>query len=105
MERRAWVYLLASRRNGTLYLGVTNDLDRRVSEHRQHEFSGFTSKYGVTRLVWCEHFPRIDDAIATEKRLKRWRRAWKIALIERQNPNWDDLADARRVGPVSAPQR
>jgi putative endonuclease len=91
MERQYWVYMLASGRNGTLYVGVTNDPARRVYEHREKLIEGFTSKHGVNRLVWCELHGSIDEAIAQEKRLKRWRRAWKLELIERGNPEWDDL--------------
>lgn len=91
MDRLYYVYILASRRNGTLYVGVTNDLSRRVWQHREGTGSRFTKKYGVTMLVWYEHFYRIDDAIACEKKLKRWRRAWKLARIEAFNPDWRDL--------------
>jgi putative endonuclease len=87
-----WVYILASRRNGTLYVGVTNDLVRRVWEHRQG-VGGFTTKYGVTRLVYFEDTPDVTAAIQREKNLKHWSRAWKIALIERANPEWLDLYD------------
>jgi putative endonuclease len=84
MERTIYVYILASQRNGTLYVGVTNDLARRVYEHREKLIGGFTRKYGVTRLVWYELFPRALEAIDAEKRLKRWRRRWKLELIERR---------------------
>ena len=90
-ERRYFVYLLASKPQGTLYVGVTNDLLRRAVEHRDGQVPGFTSKYDVKRLVWFEQHGRIEDAIAREKRLKRWRRDWKIALIEEGNPHWHDL--------------
>ena len=86
-----FVYILASQRNGTLYVGVTNDLVRRIYEHREKLIEGFTSQYNVTRLVWCDQTASIEEAIAHEKRLKRWQREWKIALIEKTNPNWDDL--------------
>jgi putative endonuclease len=85
------VYILASQRNGTLYVGVTNDLARRVWEHQEGLTPGFTSKYGVVRLVWYEEYPDISDAITREKRLKRWRREWKLRLIEEHNPQWLDL--------------
>ena len=85
------VYMLASRRNGTLYIGVTNELGRRVYEHKIKRHIGFTSTYDVNRLVWYEHCDQIDDAIAREKKLKKWRRAWKIVLIEAMNPTWRDL--------------
>lgn len=85
------VYLMASRRNGTLYAGVTNDLVRRVFEHKSDCVEGFTRQYGVHTLVWFESTESIEAAIAREKQLKNWRRAWKVALIEQSNPNWDDL--------------
>ncbi len=87
----AYVYILASSRNGTLYIGVTSDLSRRIFEHVQGLQPGFTRRYDVTRLVYAEAFDRIDEAIAQEKRLKKWKRAWKIELIERSNPMWLDL--------------
>ena len=86
-----YVYILASRRNGTLYTGVTNDPVRRVFEHREGLVAGFTRTHGVKRLVYLEPHDRIDDAILREKTIKRWRRALKIALIERDNPDWNDL--------------
>ena len=91
MDRLYWVYILASRRNGTLYVGVTNDLSRRVHEHKQKIADGFTRKYDVDQLVWYESHANIDEAIAREKSLKRWRRAWKLKLIEDFNPDWSDL--------------
>jgi putative endonuclease len=86
-----YVYILASDRNGTLYIGVTNDLVRRVSEHREEAAEGFTRRYGVKRLVHYEQFDDIRTAIQREKSLKRWSRAWKIELIEQANPEWDGL--------------
>lgn len=83
--------MLASQRNGTLYVGVTQDLSFRVWQHREGHGGSFAKKYGVTRLVWYEDFPTADEAITFEKRLKRWRRAWKLALIEKNNPQWLDL--------------
>lgn len=91
MERSSYVYILASGRNGTLYTGVTADLSRRVYQHREGRSSGFTAKYDVKRLVWYETFSSIHDAIDAEKRIKRWRRSWKIELIEKLNPQWLDL--------------
>jgi len=88
-----WVYILASQRNGTLYTGVTADLAARMMRHREGSGSRFAAKYGVLRLVHAEHFERIDEAIAREKAIKKWRRAWKLELIERGNPGWDDLFD------------
>jgi putative endonuclease len=85
------VYMLASRRHGTLYLGVTNNLPRRVGEHMAKSIPGFSATYDVTRLVWYETYERIDEAIAREKSLKKWRRDWKIRLIEEMNPDWSDL--------------
>lgn len=86
-----FTYLLASRREGTLYCGVTSDLVKRVWEHRQGTAVGFTKRYGVDRLVWFEAHDDVEAAIRREKQIKRWRRAWKIELIERDNPEWRDL--------------
>ena len=88
------VYFLASRRHGTLYLGVTNDLMRRVQEHKSHDRRGFAARYGVDRLVWSEAYDDPRGAIAREKELKKWRRDWKIRLIEGQSPEWSDLYSA-----------
>jgi putative endonuclease len=90
-EYAYFVYILASRRNGTLYVGVTNDLVRRVSEHRDGLVPGFTKWNAVKILVYFELHTDINAAIAREKRIKRWRRAWKLELIERDNPQWLDL--------------
>jgi putative endonuclease len=89
--RSYFVYILASGRNGTLYVGVTNDLSRRVWEHREKQLKGFTAKYDVTKLAWYAEHGEIDQAILHEKRLKRWRREWKLRLIEAENPQWLDL--------------
>jgi putative endonuclease len=89
--RSFYVYILASRIGGTLYIGVTNDLIRRVAEHRLKLAKGFAEKYEVGRLVYFEQFDDAEHAIKREKRLKSWNRAWKIRLIEEHNPNWDDL--------------
>jgi putative endonuclease len=86
-----YVYLLASRKEGTLYLGVTKDLVRRTYEHREKLLPGFSSRYDVRRLVWFEVYDDPTNAIAREKQIKKWRRAWKVDLIERENPNWKDL--------------
>ncbi len=91
LMRTYYVYMLASQRNGTLYVGVTSDLSRRVWEHKEGLTPGFTSEYGVVRLVWYEAYGDISDAILREKRVKRWRRAWKLRLIEESNPQWRDL--------------
>lgn len=88
---QAWVYILASDRNGTLYIGVTSDLVRRVHEHKSKVVEGFTSKYDVQKLVYFEDAPEIEAAIVREKQLKKWNRAWKIRLIEERNPYWNDL--------------
>jgi len=90
-ERSYWAYILASKIGGTLYIGVTNDLVRRVYEHREKLAEGFTKKYDVARLVYFDQHRDIEAAIRREKRLKKWNRAWKIRLIEENNPNWDDL--------------
>lgn len=87
-----FVYILASRKNGTLYIGVTNNLERRVWEHRNNRAVTFTSKYRVHDLVYVEAYTDIRDAIAREKAMKEWNRAWKIKLIEQDNPDWRDLA-------------
>jgi len=89
--REYYLYILASRRNGTLYIGVTNDLSRREYEHREGTAEGFTRRYGVKLLVYCETFSDIREAIAREKTLKKWRRAWQLELIESSNPQWQDL--------------
>jgi putative endonuclease len=92
MADRYFVYILASRRNGTLYVGVTNNLSRRVEAHKTKAVPGFTKQYGVDRLVHVEEYPTIAEARAREHTLKRWRRAWKLELIEKDNPNWKDLS-------------
>ena len=88
-----WVYIMASRRHGTLYIGVTNNLVRRVHEHREGVVEGFTKRHGVKRLVYFEEHPTMPAAIQRERQLKEWNRAWKIRLIEEQNPDWRDLWD------------
>ena len=90
-SRSLYVYILASKVGGTLYIGVTSDLIRRVAEHRLKVVEGFTEKYDVIRLVHFEQFDDPENAIKREKRLKKWNRAWKVRLIEEHNPNWDDL--------------
>ena len=86
------VYILASRRNGTLYTGVTSDLPGRVYKHREGLIAGFTRQYGVKMLVWFEQHSTMEQAILREKRIKKWNRAWKLRLIEESNPDWRDLA-------------
>ena len=86
-----YVYILASKKNGTLYIGLTGDLLRRVLEHRDHVVPGFTKKYGVTRLIWFETHASLLAARQREKQIKAWKRQWKIDLFKDSNPNWDDL--------------
>ncbi|MEH3104797.1 MAG: GIY-YIG nuclease family protein [Sphingomonas phyllosphaerae] len=93
-ERQPCVYIMASGRNGTLYVGVTANLIGRVMQHRDGTFGGFTERYAVKHLVWSEIADTMDAAIAAEKRIKKWPRTWKLNLIERDNPHWDDLAIA-----------
>jgi putative endonuclease len=90
-DKNYYVYILASERNGTLYIGVTNDLMRRVYEHKHGMIEGFTKKYHVYRLVYCEHSTDIMGAIRREKQLKKWKRQWKLRLIEENNPEWEDI--------------
>jgi putative endonuclease len=89
-----YVYIVASRKDGAIYLGITNDIVRRIYEHRTKATPGFTSKYNITLLVWFEIYDDPVSAISREKELKKWRRAWKIQLIETQNPGWDDLYES-----------
>ncbi len=91
MAKHFFVYLLASERNGTLYVGVTSDLVKRIWQHKEGCVESFTKKYGVKSLVWYEPHETADSAIAREKNIKRWTRAWKIELIEANNPYWNDL--------------
>jgi putative endonuclease len=92
MEKRPAVYILASQRNGTLYIGVTSDLVKRVWQHQNNTVEGFTAKYKVHRLVYFEMHDDMRSAITREKQLKKWNRAWKLELIERNNPEWEDLS-------------
>ena len=91
MDKKPAVYILASERNGTLYIGVTSDLIKRVWEHREWVVDGFTKKYSVHKLVYFEQYDDMENAIIREKRLKKWRRAWKRNRIEQGNPHWNDL--------------
>jgi putative endonuclease len=86
-----YVYMMASQKRGTIYIGVTNDLARRIPEHKSGKGSRFTARYGVRRLVWYEEHHDIRDAIQREKSLKRWLRRWKVELIEKTNPDWNEL--------------
>jgi putative endonuclease len=88
-----YVYILASRKDGAIYLGVTNNLIRRIYEHRIKAVRSFTSKYNITRLVWFEIYDDPISAISRGKELKKWKRAWKVQLIEAKNPQWEDLYD------------
>ena len=98
-----YAYLLASRPYGTLYCGMTDDLARRVWEHREHVRRGFTAKYDVVRLVWYELHDTREAAFQRERRIKDWRRAWKIELIEAMNPGWDDLYEVLNGGVEEPP--
>jgi putative endonuclease len=89
-----FVYILASGRHGTLYVGVTNSLESRVMQHKAKEIAGFTKRYGVDWLVWWRGYGEITEAIHFEKQLKRWRREWKVRLVEAENPDWGDLYPA-----------
>ena len=91
MSKQPAVYILASKRNGTLYVGVTSNLVKRIWEHKNDMVAGFTKRYGIHRLVWYEVHETMDSAIQKEKRLKEWNRAWKLELIESGNPEWQDL--------------
>ena len=91
MERQPCVYILASQKNGTLYIGVTSDLIKRAWLHKSKVVDGFSSRYQVHLLVWCELHSTMESAITREKQLKEWKRAWKVRLIEETNPHWTDL--------------
>lgn len=93
-EKNFCVYLLASHKNGTLYVGVTSDLVKRIWQHKSKLIDGFTKDYGVDQLVWFEQHLSAESAITREKQIKKWNRAWKIALIEQSNPLWTDLYDS-----------
>lgn len=99
-----YVYILASHKQGTLYVGVTNNLERRTLEHKANAMRGFTSRYGVKQLVYFEETDSIEAAIAREKQFKNWKRAWKIELIEQDNPEWKDLAADMAVDSGSSPE-
>ena len=101
-DHRYFVYILASKRNGTLYIGVTNNLAKRVDEHKRGLASEFTKRYGVTMLVWYEEYPIVPHAIQRETNIKRWNRAWKIKLIEENNSGWNDMYD-RMMGEIALP--
>jgi len=94
LEKQPCVYLLASKRNGTLYLGVTSDLIKRAWEHKNSVIEGFTKRHQIHNLVWYEQHVDMRSAIAREKSMKKWKRDWKIELIEKENPEWEDLYDS-----------
>ena len=87
-----YVYILASKKDGVLYIGLTNELERRLEEHKTKRLKGFTSKYNIDKLMYFEEFETYEEAFTRERRLKKWNRNWKIELIEKENPNWDDLS-------------
>jgi putative endonuclease len=93
LMRGGWVYILTNKPNGTLYIGVTSDIAARAWQHREAKAAGFTRRYELVRLVWCEHHETILGAIQREKNMKHWPRAWKVRLILATNPEWDDLYD------------
>jgi putative endonuclease len=99
-DRQPTVYILASQRNGTLYTGVTSDLIARIYQHREGKLDGFTKEHGVHRLVWFESHETMESAITREKRIKKWLRAWKVDLIETNNPRWLDLAEQFGFDPL-----
>ena len=92
--KRYWIYILASKRNGTIYIGVTSNLSGRIYEHKEKLIEGFTKKYNITKLVYAEEFQDINDAIHREKCIKKWNRAWKMKLIEEHNRDWCDLYES-----------
>lgn len=94
----AHVYIVTNQTRGTLYTGVTTNLPQRIWQHREHRLAGFTERHGCARLVWHTAYADVRDAIAAEKQIKRWRRLWKIEMIERENPGWDDLWET--LGPL-----
>ena len=111
MEREPAVYIMASGFHGTIYIGVTSSLLQRIWQHREGSLGGFTARYECKRLVWFEMHGSMESAIAREKQLKNWTRAWKLALIEERNPTWRDLAEdfgfepliGKKVDPGSSP--
>jgi putative endonuclease len=103
-EKRPCVYILASKRNGALYVGVTSDIARRAWQHRSNAVGGFVRDYGMQRLVFVEFHETMADAILREKRIKKWRRTWKLELIERHNPQWRDLLRGAGARPLFMPE-
>ncbi|MBT8301217.1 MAG: GIY-YIG nuclease family protein [Maribacter sp.] len=92
INHQYYVYILTNKKNGTLYIGMTNNLERRIYEHKNKLIDGFTNRYGLDKLVFVENYEFVQDAITREKRMKKWKRQWKIILIEVDNPQWNDLA-------------
>ena len=103
MQKQFYVYILASKRNGTLYTGITSDLIKRAWQHKNGEVEGFTSQYGVKRLVYFETHQTSETAISREKQIKKWKREWKLRLIESNNPTWNDLYGHIAKSPGSLP--
>jgi putative endonuclease len=93
--KRFYVYIMASGRNGTLYIGITSNIQSRVAAHKNHTFKGFTDWYNVTQLVYLETHERFEQAVLREKQLKKWKRSWKKRIIEEMNPEWEDLAEKK----------
>jgi len=91
-QHQYYVYILTNKKNGTLYIGMTNNLERRIYEHKNKLIEGFTNRYGLDKLVFMESYQYVQDTILGEKRMKKWKRQWKINLIKEDNPNWNDLA-------------
>ena len=89
--------MLASKKNGTLYIGMTDDIEKRIWEHKEKSFKGFTAKHGVDKLVWYEMHDTRDGAFARERAMKKWNRQWKIEVIEKENPCWEDLSELWRL--------
>ena len=92
-----YVYIITNKPNGTLYIGQTDDIVKRMWEHKQQTHGGFAAKYNLTRLVWLENFETRQDAFATERRMKKWYRDWKVKTIEAHNPNWEDLTESLSI--------
>jgi len=93
MSKQFYVYILTSKRNGTLYIGVTSNLPQRIQQHKNNQFDGFSKKYNVKQLVYFEQHETAESAITSEKQIKKWNRAWKLKLIEKNNPQWKDFYD------------
>ena len=105
MKKLYYVYIVTNERNGTLYIGITNDLKRRIYEHQQGLYEGFTKKYSLHKLIYCEYYYDVLCAIQREKQLKKWNRKWKLRLIENINPSWRDLSKDENLMSGSPPSR